>query len=149
MNQPCGVNIARVAMTSGACAVGVNEPPRTASVMATAELAAPAASTVGVNEITRAEIPMAAVIAPTTTSATPTGGPQAAPISSVVATTSTVMAAAAWRNEPSVFPASTVHGRMGPARMRPRVPRRRSSNRLTSPVWAEKNRNRTAIDAEK
>ena len=38
-------------------------------------------------------------------------------------------------------------GPTGAARIRRSVPWRRSSNRLTSPAWAEKNRNRIAIDA--
>ena len=58
-------------MTSGAWAVGENVPPRMPRVIATAELAAPAASAVRVNEMTRVEIPMAAMIAATTMSATP------------------------------------------------------------------------------
>ena len=149
MNQPCGVSSARVAMTSGACEVGENVPPRMPSVIATAEFAAPAASAVFANDVTSVAIPIAAMTPATMTAATPIGGPQSAPMSSVVATTSSVIAVTPSTNDPNVLPNRIVCGRMGPASIRASVPCRRSSNRLTMPIWAEKNRNRIAIEALK
>ena len=75
--------------------------------------------------------------------------PQSAPMSSVVAAMSTVIATTPRANEPSDLPARIDPGRTGPARIRARVPVRRSSNRLTTPAWAAKNRNRIDIDAAK
>ena len=118
-------------------------------MIATAELAAPATSAELVNEITSVEMPRAAITAAVQTSATPSGEPQEAPMSSVVATTRTVIASMPCTKPPRSLPPSTVHGFTGPARIRPSVPWRRSSNRLTRPICAEKNRNRMAIDAEK
>ena len=92
MNQPCGVNSAIVPMISGPWAVGEKVPPRTPSVIATAELAAPATSAELVNEMTSVEMPRAAITAAVQTSATPSGEPHEAPIRSVVATTRTVIA---------------------------------------------------------
>ena len=67
----------------------------------------------------------------------------------VVATTRVVSAITLMANAPMSLPTSTVPGPTGPARIRRSVPRRRSSNTLSSPVWAEKNRNRMAIEALK
>ena len=114
------------AIRSGAVAVGANVPPRMPSVIATAELAAPAASAVWKNDTTNVEIPIAARIPATTISATPSGGPQSALISTVVATTSTAIATTAWRNPPSSLPARTELGDTGPARIRRSVPSVRS-----------------------
>ena len=117
--------------------------------MATAPLAAAAAWAVLANDVTSVAIPIAEMIPATTIAATPIGGPQSASMRSVVATTSVVIATSPMRNEASVLPTSTVCGRTGPARIRASVPARRSPNRLTMPICAEKNRNRIAIDAAK
>ena len=125
-NQACGVISATRAMTSGAVFVGANVPPRMPSVIATAELAAPAASAVWKNETTRVEIPVAARMPARTMIATPSGGPQSALISTVVATTSTVIETTACRKPPRSLPHSTSDARSGLARIRRSVPRSRS-----------------------
>ena len=52
-------------------------------------------------------------------------------------------------NAPISLPTRIVPGPTGAARIRRSVPWRRSSNTLSSPDWAEKNRNRIAIEALK
>ena len=66
-----------------------------------------------------------------------------------MATARTIIATMPSTNQPISLPTSTDPGYTGPARILPSVPWRRSSNRLTRPIWAEKNRNRIAIDAAK
>ena len=121
-NQPCGVSRDRVANASGAWALGANVPPMIASVMPTAAVADPAASCDDANEITSAETPSAATIAPRIRATTPSGGPQSAPMSSVVATTRVSIAITLVANAPISLPTRMVPGPTGAARIREQRP---------------------------
>ena len=96
-----------------------------------------------------AMMPMADRIAATTSTATPSGLPQDAPSSSVVAATSTAMLMTPSRKLVSSFPPRIEARLIGAATSRASVPSERSSSRLVTPNWTVKNRKNTAIPAAK
>ena len=135
--------------TPGAWETGKNVPPTRPRMTATTDCQLAACSAFLARVAIRAMIPVAARIAATTSTATPSGFPQDAPNSKVVATASTVMLMTPSRKLVSSFPPRIEARLIGAASSRASVPSLRSSSRLVTPNWTVKNRKNTAIPAAK
>jgi hypothetical protein len=116
-----------------------------AMVTATIEFQPPACSSVRARVVMRAVIPIAAVTAPRTRSATPNGSPHSAPRRNVEASTSTVIATIPSAKLPIALPSTIAHGPIGAATSRGRVPSRRSVRSDRTPNWAVKKRKKIAM----
>ena len=135
--------------TPGAWETGKNVPPSRPRTTDTTDCQLAACSAFLATDAIRDMIPMAEAIAATMSIATPSGLPQSAPNSSVVATTSTVMLMTPSPKLVSSLPPRIEARLIGAASSRASVPSLRSSSRLVTPNWTVKNRKNTAIPAAK